>query len=110
MWRSKLVPSFIIKKPIKTQCIDQLVQIKEHVAEKDLIKIWKIELLKATEILYHLSLQISRDLLLTALPYISHVTGWTARSLRKANIFLYLFKSLLSWLQSPVLQNQMPFI
>lgn len=97
-------------KPVKTQCIDQLAQIKEHAATKALIKIWKIELLKATEILHQSSLQISRDLLVTALPYISQVTGQAARGLQKANIFLYLFKSSLSWLKGPVLQNQMDFI
>lgn len=77
------MPSFIIMKPIKTKYIDQWAQIKEHVTAKDLIKIRKIELLRATEILHHLSFQISRDLLPNVLPCISHVTGQAARGLQK---------------------------
>lgn len=39
MYGTVLVPNVIIMKRIKTQYIDQLAQIKEHVAPKDLIKI-----------------------------------------------------------------------
>lgn len=62
---------------------DQLAQVKGRVTAKDLIKSWLIELLKAGDLLYYLTLKVHRDLLVTNVPCIPHVTDWTARGLKK---------------------------
>lgn len=82
-----LVPSVISTKPIKTTMHDQLEQTKGCAAAKDLIKSSWIELLKAGELWYYLTLKVHRDLLVTTMPCIPHVTDWTARGLKKASIF-----------------------